>query len=233
MTSHLPLAGSTLRTALASTALVPALVAALAACGTADQDTAGPADSPGASQGTTDAAGAGRDEPERITPGGVAAVVLDHLGPRAVRRFGTFEPEPGSVSVMVVLREAGPADHFAVTVSSPSQAGQLGPAGECPEEGGGADPAMRCRTLEGGTTVMTSEVAEGFSDDNAHGMVVHGSAVTPDAGAAMALYESYDRTPAVTAADLDGLLSDARLRWLTEPALNEAGEDVEVRALDG
>jgi len=35
------------------------------------------------------------------------------------------------------------------------------------------------------------------------------------------------------AADMARILSDPRLTWLTDPALNEAGEDVHVKELTG
>jgi hypothetical protein len=210
-----------------------ALASALSACGSASPDTAELSDV-GAAQNGSSGASAGGDKQEHITPGGIAVVVLDHLGPRAIRQVYTYEPEPGSVGLMIRLREGTRADMFAVTVYSPAQAGQFGPARKCPAKGGGGGVEdMQCRTLKSGLTVTTSEVAGGFSDDNADGMVVYGTAVTRDAGAAMAMYESYDDTPAVSAADLDGILTDPRLSWLTQPALNEAGEDVDVKKLEG
>jgi hypothetical protein len=91
----------------------------------------------------------------------------------------------------------------------------------------------QCRTLEDGTTVMTGETPYGFSDDNANGMVVFGTATTRENGTAMAMYESYDDSPSVSVADLDSILTDPRLTWLTDPALNEAGEDVHVKESTG
>ena len=92
---------------------------------------------------------------------------------------------------------------------------------------------MRCRTLDNGTTVMMIEDSAGFSDDNAQGMVLSGTAVTAGDGAAMAMYESYDKSPAVSAADIEDLLSDPRLTWLTEVAVNKAGQDVAVKKQTG
>ncbi len=226
MTRHSHLA----RVAFASVALASALTA----CGAATSDTAAePAGEPRTGRNGSPEDGAGGHEREQLTPGGIAVVVLDHLGPRAVRQFLTYEPEPGSVGLMIRLREGNRAHNFAVTVHSPEHAGEMGPAGTCPpKRRKGRFGDMHCRTLDNGTTVTTSEIASGFSDDNAHGMVVYGTAVTRDAGAAMAMYESYDKTPAVTAADLDGMLTDPRLSWLTDPAVNEAGEDVDLRALE-
>ena len=213
-----------------------ALTVALSACGSAAPDTAEPADRASATRDDSPDVSAGGDELEQITPGAVAVVVREHLGPRAVRRFITFGPEsePGSVAVMIRLREGTRADNFAVTVSSPDQAAEFGQAGSCSAKGReDAFGDTQCRTLDNGTTVMTTEVAEGFSDDNTKGAVVFGTAVTPDAGAAMAMYESYDDTPAVRATDLDSILTDPRLTWLTEPALNDAGEDVDLKTFEG
>lgn len=78
---------------------------------------------------------------------------------------------------------------------------------------------------------MTSETPYGFSDDNANGMVVSGTAATTENGTAMAMYESYDKSPSVSVADLDSLLADPRLTWVTNPALNDAGEGVDIKML--
>ena len=75
--------------------------------------------------------------------------------------------------------------------------------------------------------------AGGFSDDNPDGVVVAGTSHAPDGTVALAMYESYDASPAVSVADLDRLLSDRRLRWRTESGVNEAGRDLDVRRLAG
>lgn len=60
-----------------------------------------------------------------------------------------------------------------------------------------------------------------------------GSVITPGDGAAMAMYESYDDSPAVSVADLEDLLSDPRLTWLTDPEVNESGETVDLEVISG
>jgi hypothetical protein len=77
------------------------------------------------------------------------------------------------------------------------------------------------------------EEAQGFSDDNADGMVISGTAITPEDGGALAMYESYDDSPAVSVADIQDLLSDPRLTWLTDPGVNEAGADIDVKEVTG
>lgn len=198
------------------------------ACGASTPEGAEPVDGGSAGSASNDSGG----ELEQITPGGVGAIVLDHLGRDAVRRLSTFEPEPGSVSVMIEMRDRTP-HNFALQVYSPKQGtGELGKAGTCPPQRRlGRD--ARCRVLGDGRTVMTSETSYGFSDDNADGRVVSGTAVTEDGGAGMAMYESYDDTPAVTTAELEAILGDPRLAWLTEPAVNVAGEDVTVQRRGG
>ncbi len=173
----------------------------------------------------------GRDVRERITPSGIAGVVLEHLGPDTVRRFLTFEQEPGSVSVMVRLRDATP-HNFGVQVFAPDQADALGVDGRCPSEDGPGG-TFRCRVLPDGTVVTTIEEDYGFSDDNEDGVVVSASAVTAEDGAVLALYESYDDTPAISAAELEELATDPRLTWRTDPAVNEAGESIDIRRIDG
>lgn len=205
-----------------------ALVLALTGCGSTESDTTEPAPGDGSRDSSSSSGQPSVTGEEQITPGGIAAIVLDQLGPDTVREFTTFEPEPGSVSVMVRLSDATP-HNFGVTVFSPEQAAVFGESGECPSE---PERGSQCRTLDNGTTVTIEEVAEGFSDDNEDGMVVGGRAVTPEDGGALAMYESYDDSPAVSAKDLEDLLTDPRLTWLIDPAVNKAGEDIDVELMD-
>lgn len=206
------------------------LVLALTGCGTAESDTAeAQGGDPG--DGSSRSAEPSVDREEEITPGGIAAIVLQHLGSDAVREFVTYEPEPGSVSLIVQLRDATPHS-FGVDVFSPEQAEGFGAAGQCPREAE-REPGSQCRTLDNGTTVTTREDNEGFSDDNVDGMVISVGAITPEDGGALAMYESYDDSPAVSVTDLEGLLSDPGLTWLTDPAVNEAGEEIDVTELAG
>jgi hypothetical protein len=201
------------------------LTVLMTACGSQDMNSAGKSPSP------DQTVRGHREEP--ITPGGVAFIVLDHLGPDTVRQVVTFaEDEEGeAVGVMVRLRERTP-HNFAVNVYPPEQAKGFGPAGKCPPNPRKGE-ASRCRVLDDGTAVTTSQIAEGFSDDNADGSVLTGTAVTPDAGAALAMYESYDDSPAISMADLEDLLSDPRLAWLTDPEVNESGKTVDLKVITG
>jgi hypothetical protein len=209
------------------------LALALTACGTGGSDTAKPTEEGNAGESTSVGENPSGDKKQRITPGGIAMIVRDHLGRNAVRQFATYEPEPGSVSVMINLRDDSP-HNFAVQVYPPKYAAEFGEAGKCPpKRKGQGGSQMRCRTLGNGTTVMMIEDSAGFSDDNTKGMVLSGTAVTAGDGAAMAMYESYDKSPAVSAADIEDVLSDPRLTWLTEVAVNKAGEDVTVKKLTG
>ena len=196
------------------------------ACGSADTKTLGQSPSPGES--------ARGSEKERITPGGVALIVLDHLGPDTVRRVATFtENEEGEgVGVVVRLRDRTP-HNFAVSVYPPEQAEELGAAGKCPPNPKRKGEAAECRVLDDGTTVTINRITEGFSDDNADGSLLMGSAITPDAGAAMAMYESYDDSPAISVAELEDLLSDPRLTWLTDTEVNDSGETVDLKVITG
>lgn len=168
---------------------------------------------------------------EQITPGGIAAVVLEHLGQDAVREFVAVSPdeEPGTVGVMVHLRDRTP-HNFGVQVYPPEEAEAFG--AECGQERGMVGEE-RCRTLEDGTVISMREIAEGFSDDNTKGSVLLGSVVTPEDGAVLSMFESYDDSPAISSADLEALLTDSRLTWLTDPAVNEAGEAVDMREATG
>ncbi len=163
-----------------------------------------------------------------ITPGGVASIVLEHLGSDAVRGFVDPGSESGSVSIMVQLQGKG-RHHFAVRVFSPDHTGSFD-TGTClwgPDREGEGDST--CVRLENGTTVTTKVSDEGFTDDNVDGMVISETAMTPDVGAALAMYERYDDSAAVSAADLGDLLADPRLTWLTDPWVNEAGAAVDVK----
>jgi hypothetical protein len=209
------------------------LALALTACGTGGSETAKPTEEGNAGESHSARESPSGNKKEKITPGGIAMIVRDHLGRSAVRRFATYEPEPGSVSVMIVLRDDGP-HNFAVQVYPPKYAAEFGKAGMCPpKRGGQRGTQMRCRTHDNGTTVMMIEDSAGFSDDNAKGMVISGTAITAADGAAMAMYEGYDKSPGVRAADIEDVVSDPRLTWLTEVAVNRAGEDVAVKKLTG
>ena len=237
MRSRLPASATAVRNAagihIRGTIVGTALALALAACGSAGSDTAEPAARSNTSESASPRAGASGDKSERITPGGIAVVVSKHLGRDAVQQFATYGAEPGGVSVMITLRDGDRDGHFAVSVYSPKHA-EAGKAGRCPPKHRMKRLGQsQCRTLDNGTTVTTGESPYGFSDDNANGMAVFGTATTPETGTAMAMYESYDDSPSVSAADMERILSEPRLTWLTDPALNEAGEDVHVKELTG
>ena len=76
-------------------------------------------------------------------------------------------------------------------------------------------------------------VPYGFSDDNGNGHVVSGLAAGPDKSVAMVMYESYDKAAPITVSDVDKLLSDPRLTWMTDPAVNAAGNGLKIKELDG
>ena len=206
------------------------LVLALTGCGRAESEAAEPAQGGNLGDGSSGSEEPSVDKQEQITPGGIAAIVLQHLGPDAVRKFVTYEPEPGSVSVMVQLRDGTP-HNFGVQVYSPEQAELFSAAGQCPRRP--KRKAESCRTLENGTTVTTRVDAGGFSDDNVEGMVISGTAIAPEDGGALVMYENYDDSPTVSVADLEDLLTDPQLTWLTNPAVNKAGEDIDVKDSTG
>jgi hypothetical protein len=187
-----------------------------------------------ATDGSSPSVVASTGVPERITPAGVAAVVSDHLGREAVRRFVVYDPEAGSVGVLVDLRDGERADNFVVSVWSPDR--RLGELQDtsCRSDGEGplADGSRTCRRLDDGTTVEVRE-SEAFSDDNASGFTVRGTALSPDGGASLAMYESYDDSAPLSLDTLSAMLSDPRLRWLTDPSVNEAGASIELTHLDG
>src|ERR671920_1497383 len=69
---------------------------------------------------------------EPITSAGIAAVVEDHLGADNIKLFGSYGDEPGSVDLIVGLRNAGRRDMFLVSAYSPGQgAGEFGNLGKC------------------------------------------------------------------------------------------------------
>lgn len=227
-------------------ATAPALVLILAllatGCGNKAADTASPPEATTSASATnapaptraTSAPTGGRKE--RITSAGIAAVVREHLGAQRVRLYGTYGGEPGSVDLMLSLRNGGGRDMFTVSAYSPGQGGgEFGELGRCPRSKKATRfmRHIRCHELPDGTTVLAYLVPSGFSDDNAHGQVVNGVSTSPDGSVALAMYESYDRSPAVSVADVDDLLSDRRLTWRTDPTVNDAGRDIKVRNLGG
>lgn len=173
---------------------------------------------------------------EPITSAGIAAVVEDHLGAGNIKLFGSYGDEPGSVDLIVGLRSGGRRDMFLVSAYSPAQGGgEFGNLGKCPRKKAPAREMRQrsCRKLKDGTTVMAYLTLSGFSDDNSHGRVVSGTAQSPDGSVTLAMYESYDSSPPVSVADLSALLSDPRLTWRTDSAVNDAGQRIKVRKFDG
>lgn len=174
---------------------------------------------------------------DRITPAGVAAIVQEHLGADRIRRFGTYGEEPGSVGVMVDLRQDGRRDLFMVQVYRPQRGEDtLGRAAECPRGQRATRFGARevtCEELPDGTSVVAQLFPGGFSDDNEDGLVVSGVSTRPDGTSTLAMYESYDSTPALTVAEVAELLSDPGLSWKPDPAVNRAGRDIDVRRLRG
>ena len=73
----------------------------------------------------------------------------------------------------------------------------------------------------------------GFSDDNARGLVVTGVCVAPDKSTTMAMYESYDKTAPLIFTEVDKLLSDPRMTWMTDPATNKASNSIKIEKLRG
>lgn len=178
----------------------------------------------------------GKEAKEPITIGGVAAIVEERVGAKGVRLFGTYGSEPGSVGVMIRLRNATMRDMFLVDVYSPEHArSEFGALTECPpnERAGNRLRRMTCRELENGTKVSAYLVPSGFSDDNRNGVVVGGMAAKPDGSGVLVMYESYDASPPVGIRDIERLLADRRLTWQTDPAVNEAGRAIKIRKLDG
>lgn len=211
--------------------IVLVLVLALAGCARAADraaETGAPPPSP------TD-----RQPTEQITPGAVAVLVREHLGAGAIRGFGSHGPERDAVSVMVRIEGAPRRDMFGITVYGPDHPEARvpggGPGGGCRamEQGGREGTATQCVELAGDGIATVSTLPSGFSDDNARGSVLMGSAYSPGRGVAFAMYESYSTRMPVDADAVLRLMSDPRLAWETDPGLNDAGEEVAVDRLEG
>ena len=136
---------------------------------------------------------------------------------------------------MVRLRGSSRADMFAVTAYSPKRGGEFARMAKCPTrkqlERDRDTKEFTCHELPNGTTVTAYLVPYGFSDDNRNGHVVTGLAAGPDKSVAMVMYESYDKDAPITVSDVDQLLSDPRLTWMTDPAVNAAGNGLKIKKL--
>ncbi len=64
---------------------------------------------------------------------------------------------------------------------------------------------------------------EGFSNTNEDGVILTGLLVSPDGAEVTVLFESWDRRPSILQEELKSLISDPRLTWRTDPAVNDAG----------
>jgi len=203
--------------------LTAVLLAALTGCGSSEPE-------PDAQE---------RRRTERITPGGIAALVDEHLGADNVKRYGSYGEEEGSVDVMVQLRRADRRDMFVVGVASPDQADREfpGAAGlscrELQRHGERRGGRLWCEDFSDGGVAYVQLVPYGFSDDNADGRTLGAMAAHPDGRWANAMYESYALHVGIDAQDLLALMADERLAWSTDPAVNEAGRDIDVRPLAG
>lgn len=200
------------------------LLAALTACGSSERKP----DEPQVRSGT-----------ERITAQGVAALVTEHLGAENVRRYLAYGQDEGSVDVMVQLRGADRRDMFVVGVASPDQAGQEYPGVtklDCAQmkgQRGRRGGRLWCEDLANGGVTFVELTPYGFSDNNTEGRTLMGLAAEPDGRLANTMYESYTPTVAVDPEDLLALMADERLAWSTDPSVNEAGRDINVRLIAG
>lgn len=218
-----------LRRRLSVTAVVLATSVATAGCGSEASDTAEPAASTKVSP-TSEAK-------EQVNAAGLAALIVEHLGSNNVAGFGHYGGAPGQVDVVVQLRGRNRADMFVVTVYSPERGQEYAEMATCPtrtqRERDQDTKEFRCHKLSNDTTVTAYLVPYGLSDDNKNGHVVSGLASSPDNSAAMVMYESYDKAAPITVSDIDKLLSDPRLTWMTDPAVNAAGSGLTVERLGG
>lgn len=207
------------------TATAALAVIALTACGARDQSSGEPQGDPAT---------------ERITAQGVAALVDEHLGAQNVKQYGTYgEEEESSVDVMVQMRGDDRRNMFVVGVTSPEGAEQefaMARKVTCEQlerRGGRRGGRVWCEELESGGVATVQLAPYGFSDNNRQGRVLSGFAAGNDGRLATAMYETYTATVSVDPDDLLALIADERLAWSTDPAVNDAGQDIEVRRLTG
>ena len=211
-----------MKTTTPAAALAALLALGLSACSTtANPTTSAPSTAPTSASSTPSSSPA---HSQKITPDGVAAVVVDYFGDRVDHFSSVGAGEQSTVAVSVAAAGSGKRDQFSVQVYDPNQAdGQPGGDG-CPPR-----PKADCRVGADGTAVATLLTKEGFTDGNVDGAVVTASALNPDTGRmVIAMYESWDTTPPVDADDLRRLVADERLAWLTDPAVNRAGKNIDL-----
>ena len=209
-----------------------------------------------AAAGCGDAAGGGKDgedttsssadgsptsaAQEQITEGGLAALVADHLGKDAIARFVSYGPEPGQVYVMVRLRGSGRADMFSVSVMSPKQGGRelAGAMGKCPT----TEQRKRMGWIWRSSPVTGCKMARQsaptwFRPDSA--TTTHAVSSSPESPSRPTRARPSPCTRATTrprlisVADVDKLLSDPRMTWMTDPATNKAGNNLKIEKLRG
>jgi len=137
----------------------------------------------------------------------VAALVAGHLGAENVRRYLTYGQEEGSVDVLNCAQMEG--------------------------QRGRRDDRLWCEDLANGGVTFVELTRYGFSDDNTEGKTLIGLAAEPDGRLANAMYESYTPSVGVDPEDLLALMADERLAWSTDPSLNEAVRDINIRRMAG
>jgi hypothetical protein len=160
---------------------------------------------------------------EAITAQGIASVVREVVGADQIESYAAVA-ESDTVGVLVKL--AG-RQVLVVNVQVSGKA----PIDGCEDMAETVMEAGDCFVDEDGTIVASAE-AEPFSDDNTSGSTVLAQAVNPETGRVVySLYETYSRTATLDAATLIAIVTDPALAAMTDPATNDAGNDIEVTAM--
>jgi hypothetical protein len=159
---------------------------------------------------------------EAITAQGIASVVREVVGADLIESYAAVA-ESDTVGVLVKLTGRQ------VLVVNVQVSGEA-PISSCEDMAETVMETGDCFVDEDGTIVASAE-AEPFSDDNTSGSTVLAQAVNPETGRVVySLYETYSRTAALDAATLIAIVTDPALAAMTDPATNDAGNDIEVAA---
>jgi hypothetical protein len=200
--------------------LTALLAGTLASCGEGDRHAVDDATTPAAVQGHATVP---------ITPPGLAAAVIAHLGETQVSASaGGVTDMEDQRYVGVDLALGGRRDRLHVEVHDPTylpdDAGreECEVSGEVVEENG---MTSSCEVLPDGTVVEVYYLPMGMTDGNDHGAFAMADVSGPERRLQVS-YESWDRATALDSAAIAAIATDPAIAWLSTEDVNAAGAEL-------
>ena len=196
------------------------LAGTMTSCGESDRHAVDDATTPVAGQG---------HETVPITPAGLAAAVIAHLGEaRVSASVGGVTDMEDQRYVGVDLALGGRRDRLHVEVHDPTYLPGDGGreacevSGEVVEENG---MTSSCEVLPDGTVVEVYYIPMGMTDGNDHGAFAMADVSGPERRLQVS-YESWDRGTALDSEAIMAIAIDPAIAWLSTAEVNAAGAEL-------